>query len=123
MGMIAIGFTGLVVIGCAIWYYMYGFSRVQRVGAIYHVHARLGANQHEGLEHELMGIVRDRTQDENLSYEQLISRMKLNDFTEGNFDFDDLLEYAVCPKRKTFETRARSDERGWHGFSLFGRRF
>ena len=95
MGMIAIGFTGLVVIGCAIWYYMYGFSRVQRVGAIYHVHARLGANQHEGLEHELMGIVRDRTQDENLSYEQLISRMKLIDFTEGNFDFDDLLEYAA----------------------------
>lgn len=94
MGIIAIGFTGMMVIGCAIWYFLYAFDKVDRSGAIYHVHERLGKNRYQHLEHELMTIVKDRTLEENLSYEDLISRAVLVDYQGGDYDFEDFLMTA-----------------------------
>ena len=79
MGLLAIGFTGMVVIACAVWYYLYAEKRTERAGAIFHVHARLGANRYEGLERELMTIIHERTRDENLSYESLVTRCEFID--------------------------------------------
>ncbi|MEM8960660.1 MAG: amino acid permease [Acidobacteriota bacterium] len=74
MGILAIGFTGMLTIACAVWYQFYAAARTERSGAIFHVHARLGANRYEGLERELMGIIHERTKSENLSFESLIAR-------------------------------------------------
>lgn len=88
MGILAIGFTGTIVIGCALWYNFYASSRVERRGAIFHVHERLGRNVYEGLEHELMTIIHDRTQAQNLSYEAVIARSIVTDFRYGKYDVE-----------------------------------
>ena len=92
MGTMPIAFTGMMVIGCVIWYNVYAGKRVERRGAIFHVHERLGRNAYEGLEHELMTIINDRTQAENLSYESVIARSLVTDFRYGRYDFDPLAE-------------------------------
>ncbi len=87
MGIIAIAFTGMVVIGCVLWYQFYASGNLERRGAIFHIHERLGHQRYEGLEQELMTIIHDRTQEENLSYEALIARSVMMDFRYGIYDF------------------------------------
>ena len=90
MGILAIAFTGMVTIGCVLWYHFYGSKRTSRRGAIFHVHERLGQQRYEGLERELMTIIHDRTQAENLSYEALIARSVMMDFRYGQYDLGQL---------------------------------
>ena len=90
MGVLAIAFTGMVTIGCVLWYHFYGSKRTSRRGAIFHVHERLGQQRYEGLERELMTIIHDRTQAENLSYEALIARSVMMDFRYGQYDLSQL---------------------------------
>jgi len=86
MGVLAIAFTGMVLIGCALWYQFYAAGHLERRGAIFHIHERLGQQRYEGLEQELLTIIHDRTQDENLSYEALIARSVMMDFRYGIYD-------------------------------------
>lgn len=86
MGILAIGFTGTIVIACVLWYNFYASKRVSRRGAIFHVHERLGRNTYDGLEHELMSIIHDRTQAQNLSYEAVIARSVVTDFRYGSYN-------------------------------------
>ena len=90
MGILAIAFTGMVTIGCVLWYQFYGAKRTVRRGAIFHVHERLGQQRYEGLERELMTIIHDRTQAENLSYEAVIARSVMMDFRYGMYDLTQL---------------------------------
>ncbi len=90
MGILAIAFTGMVTIGCVLWYHFYGAKRTVRRGAIFHVHQRLGQQRYEGLELELMTIIHDRTQAENLSYEAVIARSVMMDFRYGMYNLPQL---------------------------------
>lgn len=90
MGILAIAFTGMVTIGCVLWYHFYGAKRTVRRGAIFHIHERLGQQRYEGLERELMTIIHDRTQAENLSYEALVARSVMMDFRYGQYDLPQL---------------------------------
>ncbi|MBT8141345.1 MAG: amino acid permease [Gammaproteobacteria bacterium] len=92
MGILAIGFTGMVLIGCVLWYQFYASGNMERRGAIFHVHERLGQQRYEGLEKELLTIIQDRTQAENLSYEAVISRSVIMDFRYGIYDIAHLAE-------------------------------
>ncbi|MGB7405157.1 MAG: amino acid permease [Pacificimonas sp.] len=95
MGIIAIAFTGMIIIASALYYQFYAADRVQRRGAIFHMHEQLGRDRYEGIEHELMSIVHDRTVDQNLTYERVIARSAMTDLTHGDFDFPILLERAL----------------------------
>ncbi len=86
IGILAILFTGALLIGCIAWYRWYAQGNLERRGAIFHVHQRLGEQKYEGLERELMTIIHDRTEDENLTYEALIARSAVVDIREGEFD-------------------------------------
>ena len=86
MGILAIAFTGMVTIGCVLWYHFYASGKLDRRGAIFHIHQRLGQQRYEGLERELMTIIHDRTQAENLSYEAVIARSVMMDFRYGIYD-------------------------------------
>ena len=92
MGALAIGFTGMMVIGCVLWYNLYASKHVQRRGAIFHAYERYGRNAYEGLETELLGIINDRTQAQNLSYEAVIARSVVTDFRYGQYTWDELVE-------------------------------
>ena len=100
MGILAIGFTGMVVMACAFWYFYYAYGKIERYGALMHVHARLGKNRYEGLEHELMAIIKDRTAEQNLGYEDLISRSLIFDFHEGVYDYDRLMNFVASAVEK-----------------------
>lgn len=86
MGLLAIGFTAAMLIGCVMWYRFYASGNLERRGAIFHVHQRLGEQKYEGLERELMTIIHDRTEDEDLSYEALIARSAVEDVRSGVHD-------------------------------------
>lgn len=86
MGLLAVGFTVALLVGCVAWYQYYASKRVDRRGAIFHVHQRLGEQKYEELDRELMTIIRDRTQSENLTYEALIARSAVVDLQRGSYD-------------------------------------
>ncbi|WP_409431951.1 amino acid permease [Litorimonas sp. RW-G-Af-16] len=106
MGILAIAFTGMVTIGCVLWYYFYGSRRTTRRGAIFHVHERLGQQRYEGLERELMTIIHDRTQDENLSYEAVIARSVMMDFRYGMYDLAQLHSIMAEKSSEQFDIDA-----------------
>jgi amino acid transporter len=92
MGTLPIAFTGMMVIACVVWYNFYASKRVTRRGAIFHAAERMGRNAYEGLEHELMTIIHDRTQEKNLSYEAVIARSVVTDFRYGRYNREQLAE-------------------------------
>ena len=92
MGVLAIGFTGMLVIACVLWYNLYASKHVQRRGAIFHAYERYGRNAYEGLETELLGIINDRTQAQNLSYEAVIARSVVTDFRYGQYTWAELVD-------------------------------
>jgi len=91
MGIIAIAFTGMLTIGCILWYQFYASGELRRRGAIFHVHERLGRQRYEGIEHELMTIIHDRTQAQNLSYETVVAQSAMIDLRYGNYDLPSLI--------------------------------
>jgi hypothetical protein len=86
MGILAISFTGMVLILCVLWYQFFTSGNLERRGAIFHIHERLGQQRYEGLEQELMNIIHDRTQAENLSYEAVVARSVIMEFRYGMYD-------------------------------------
>ena len=103
MGILAIAFTGMVTIGCVLWYHFYASGNLERRGAIFHIHERLGQQRYEGLERELMTIIHDRTQAENLSYEGLIARSVMMDFRYGIYDNSHIGEILIEQATDRFE--------------------
>ena len=103
MGILAIGFTGMVLIGCVLWYQFFTSGNLERRGAIFHVHERLGQQRYEGLEKELMTIIHDRTQAENLFYEAVIARSVIMDFRYGIYDLTHIEEILKEQATNHFE--------------------
>ncbi len=116
MGFLPIAFTGMMIILCLFWYQFYASDNLERRGAIFHIHQRLGQHKYEGLERELMTIIHDRTQSENLSYETLIARSAIVDLPFGNYDLESLNEILRDSSSHLFE--AQDEEEG--GAELLG---
>ena len=106
MGILAIAFTGMVTIGCVLWYQFYVAKRTERRGAIFHIHQRLGQQRYEGLQHELMTIIHARTQAENLSYEAVIARSVMMDFRYGMYDLPQLHDIMIEQSDMHFQIEA-----------------
>ncbi|MCM8556278.1 amino acid permease [Sphingomicrobium sediminis] len=96
MGLMAIGFTFLIAILSGLWYQHYAGDRVERRGAIYHVGEQMAKSRYDGIETELMGIVHDRTTEQNLAYEEVIAQSVMIDLKSGHYDFEILLERALA---------------------------
>jgi len=95
MGALAILFTVALSIACGLYFQFYASHRVKRRGAIFHMHRQLGHQTFEGIEHELTSIVHERTQPQNLSYENVIARSALLDCNDGTYDRARLIEQMV----------------------------
>lgn len=106
MGILAIGFTGMLTLACALWFQFYASGRLKRRGAIFHIHERLGQMRYEGLERELMTIINDRTQDENLSYEALIARCVVHSYEHGTFTRELLVDEVKNVAQNQYEIEA-----------------
>lgn len=93
MGGMAVIFTiGLISLTIG-WYFFYGRSRTARAGAIFHTFARLGELQHEGLDVELRGIVKEKGLREEDPFDEVVARAKVVE-VGGGIPFGDLIEKA-----------------------------
>jgi amino acid transporter/mannitol/fructose-specific phosphotransferase system IIA component (Ntr-type) len=81
MGALSILFTIVVSVFGVIWYKYYAAEKVDRQGAIFHVHARLGKNKDQGLEVEMRGILKEKGLRSEDQYEEMISRAEVLDVT------------------------------------------
>ncbi len=91
MGVLSIIFTLVVSVLSVIWYKYYASEKVDRQGAIFHVHARLGENKDSGLEREMRGILREKGLREEDQYEEMISRAEFIDI-KRNTKYDTILD-------------------------------
>lgn len=83
MGGLSILFTIIVSVFGVIWFKYYASDKVDRQGAIFHVHARLGENKDQGLEVEMRGILKEKGLRSEDQYEEMISRAEVLDITRN----------------------------------------
>lgn len=93
MGLVSVLFTMGMIIACMVYYYYFAYKHVEREGAIYHVHARLGQRRYEGLEHEMRNILREKGLREEDPYEELVSRADVIDL-EASDNYDEIVRDA-----------------------------
>ncbi len=94
MGFLSIIFTLAVITVSIGWYFYYAKDKVNRQGAIFHVHARLGKYQYRELEREMRGIIREKGLRKEDPYEKAIGRAVVLDLAEEN-DFEKITR-NVC---------------------------
>jgi mannitol/fructose-specific phosphotransferase system IIA component (Ntr-type) len=83
MGLLSVVFTFVIAAVSVVWYFSYSKGNVEREGAIYHVHARLGKYQHEGLEREMRTIMREKGLRKDDPYEIAIGRSAVFDLKKS----------------------------------------
>ena len=83
MGLLSVIFTVAIAAVSVGWYFTYSKGKVEREGAIYHVHARLGQHQYKGLESEMRGIMREKGLRKEDPYEKAIGRSVVFDMKES----------------------------------------
>ncbi len=82
MGWLPVIFT-LALIGLGIiWYFYYAHNKVARGGAIYHIFARLGRRQFNGLDTELRGILKEKGLRDLDPFDAVIARAGFIDIPE-----------------------------------------
>lgn len=93
MGILPIAFTGLITAFCIGWYYYYAYKKIDRQGAIYHVHARLGQRRYEGLEYEMRSLLREKGLREEDPYEEAVARSEVID-EDSSLNYQALIRKA-----------------------------
>ncbi|HET8866017.1 MAG TPA: amino acid permease [Gracilimonas sp.] len=93
MGVLSIFFTLAVSIASIVWYKYYAEDKVERQGAIYHVHARLGEFKDHGLEGEMRTILREKGLRQEDPYEELVSRANVLEF-QSDIDYAVIIDEA-----------------------------
>ncbi|MGM0545489.1 MAG: amino acid permease [Bacteroidota bacterium] len=106
MGILAIAFTGLMTVACVGWYFYYAYARVQRQGAIYHVHARLGERRYRGLETEMRDILREKGLREEDPYEQIVARSVVIDEKRGDLSYNTIIKQVAQQMAPRFHIEA-----------------
>lgn len=83
MGILSVLFTLAVSVFAVGWYYYYAHNKIERQGAIFHIHARLGKKQDRGLEREMRGILREKGLREEDPYEKAIGHSLVFDLEDS----------------------------------------
>jgi amino acid transporter/mannitol/fructose-specific phosphotransferase system IIA component (Ntr-type) len=79
MGIEAVIFTGTLAVLAVLWYFFYAAGKVNRRGAIFHLHERLGRQKSEHIEEELRLIIKEQNLRSEDQYEQMISQSLVMD--------------------------------------------
>lgn len=103
MGILSILFTVAVSAFAVGWYYYYAHEEVERTGAIFHVHARLGKMQDSGLEREMRGILREKGLREEDPYEKVVAQAAVIDETSTEVSYKTIIKRAAGLLAPRFE--------------------
>lgn len=107
MGLLSVIFTFAIAAVSVVWYFSYSKGNVEREGAIYHVHARLGQYQYKGLESEMRGIMREKGLRKEDPYEKAIGRSAVFDLKESP-PVEEIIE-MVCRELSTRISYSKSE--------------
>ncbi len=94
MGTVSIIFTVVVTVLSVVWYYYYAYGKIDRQGAIYHVHERLGQHKDGGLEREMRRILQEKGLKKEDPYELVISRADIWDMEDPNTEYLEIVNRA-----------------------------
>lgn len=94
IGLISILFTAGMVLACVGWFYFYAKDKVVRDGAIYHIFERLGRRRYQGLDQEMMGILREKGLRDEDPFDEVVARAFVIDAKE-NGNSQSLLKQAT----------------------------
>lgn len=103
MGLLSILFTLIIAIFSVGWYYYYAYGKIERQGAIFHVHARLGKRKDYGLENEMRGILREKGLRDEDPYEKMASRSIIVDLEGVNEGFQEVMKRAIAELAEKME--------------------
>jgi len=106
MGILSILFTVGIMILSVAWYYYYAYSKIDRQGAIFHVHERLGQYKDRGLEHEMRHILQEKGLRDEDPYELVVSKATIVDVTDNQTSYEDIVEKACT----TLATKVSMDK-------------
>ncbi|MEX0845235.1 MAG: amino acid permease [Balneolaceae bacterium] len=93
MGILSLIFTVAVSAASIMWYKYYAEDIVERQGAIYHIHARLGEFKDQGLEGEMRNILREKGLRQEDPYEELVSRADVLEYSSDK-DYNSIIKEA-----------------------------
>ncbi|HKK28406.1 MAG TPA: amino acid permease [Gemmatimonadota bacterium] len=100
-------FTAGVIVAAVAWYRGYARSRVEREGAMYHVFARLGRRQFEGLDPELRQILKEKGLREADPFERVVAGADVLELGEEPASFEEVADAAA--RRLAREVPASAD--------------
>lgn len=106
IGFISIFFTMVVSAFAVGWYYYYVYNKVDREGAIFHVHERLGRRKDRGLEHEMRGILREKGLREEDPYEKVMARAFVIDEDDPRLSYKDVIKKASTKFAERYNMKA-----------------
>jgi amino acid transporter/mannitol/fructose-specific phosphotransferase system IIA component (Ntr-type) len=119
MGLLAIGFTGgIVVLGVA-WYVYYAREHVLREGAIYHLFARLGQFRHDALDLELQDILEEKGVGDASTFDKLVARSAVIRLSSP-VSYDDVVREAAGTLSDRTDLPPRVLETGFLEGSQYG---
>jgi mannitol/fructose-specific phosphotransferase system IIA component (Ntr-type) len=118
MGLLAVGFTGGIVVLGVLWYVYYAQDRVVREGAIYHLFARLGRFRHDALDRELQDILEEKDIGDASAYDKLVARASVLRLSDS-VSYDEIVGRAAAVLS---ERSGHSPDALRHGF-LEGSRY
>ena len=96
MGLLSIMFTALIAVFSVGWYFYYAHHTIEREGAIFHVHARLGQRRYRGLEHEMRTILREKGLRDEDPYEKVVARSMVIDDLDSGVSYKEVINKAVA---------------------------
>ncbi|MDZ7681468.1 MAG: amino acid permease [Fodinibius sp.] len=111
MGLLSILFTMVVGLFSIAWFYYYAYGKIDREGAIFHVHARLGKRKDYGLEREMRGILREKGLRDEDPYEHVVAHSAVIDEERESLSYKTIIEQssAVLAKRLGMEIQELVD--------------
>jgi basic amino acid/polyamine antiporter, APA family len=86
-----IAFSFGVVVLAMLWYRYYVSKHVKREGAIFHWFALLGQKQHDGLENELLSILKEKGLREGDPFDEMVVQSTITQLGNESVDFKELV--------------------------------
>ncbi|MEL7835203.1 amino acid permease [Fodinibius sp. Rm-B-1B1-1] len=106
MGILSILFTVAIIILSVAWYYYYAYGKIDRQGAIFHVHERLGQYKDHGLEYEMRHILKEKGLRDEDPYELVVSKAAIFDVEDPEITYDDIVHKAC----QNLATKVNADQ-------------
>lgn len=107
MGFLSILFTVVISVFAIGWYFYYAHDKIDREGAIFHIHERLGRRKDYGLEREMKSILREKGLRKEDPYEKVVSQSFVLDENSSNTSYKKIVQKVSKEFATSFDTDSK----------------